>query len=96
MGVADSGYSESPELRKLRINMENAKKERDRLVANYCVGKKLDGLIVGMSEADLSCIPKYRDPDKVNITTTAGEVSKQFVFRDHGRTTYAYFMLAAL
>ena len=91
MGIIGSGYVESPELRKLRIDMENARKDLDRAVAHHCAGKKIDALTVGMSEADMSCIQKYREPNKVNVTTSAGEVSKQFVFKDHGRTTYVYF-----
>lgn len=86
-----NGYLDSPELRKLRQNMEAAQKNFDQVVANHCDGKKFDGLAIGMSEADMYCIPKYRNPAKVNTTVSAGGESKQFVFRDHGRPTYVYF-----
>lgn len=86
-----SEYFNSPELERLRQDHLKAQRELDLAIANHCAEKKFDKPIVGMSESDLSCIKRYRKPEKINVTTTALGESKQFVFRDHGRSSYLYF-----
>ena len=86
-----SDYFNSPELERLRQDHLKAQRELDIAIANHCVDKKFDKPIIGMSEADLACIKRYRRPEKINVTTTATGESKQFVFRDHGRSIYLYF-----
>ena len=93
---SNSNSSYSPELEKLRKNYLQAKKEADEAITRHCAGKSILGPIIGMSEADLSCIEKYRQPEKVNTTTTAAGESKQYIFRDHGRATYLYFRAGTL
>lgn len=81
----------SAELERLRNDYDKAQRDFDAAIAKHCAGKKLDTPQIGMSEADLKCIKQFREPEKVNVTTTAAGESKQYVFRERHRTTYIYF-----
>lgn len=85
------GFSLSPELKSLRDDYIKAQKELDEAIAKHCADKKFDAPEFGMSEADLQCIKRFRKPEKINVTTTAHGETKQYVFRERGRTTYVYF-----
>jgi hypothetical protein len=85
------GSSLSPELDRLRDDYPKAQKELDEAIAKHCADKKFDAPELGMSEADLKCIKRFRQPEKVNVTTTALGETKQYVFRERSRTTYIYF-----
>lgn len=81
-----------PHLEELRQNMLRARKEEDEAIGRHCTGKAIAAPIIGMSEADLMCIPKFRSPAKVNVTTTAGGNSKQYIYKVRDRTSYIYFV----
>ena len=87
----EAGYNLPPDIERLRQNYLNAQRKQDTLIAKHCSGKKLYEPVIGMSEDDLKCFKRFREPEKVNITTTGSGESKQYVFRDHGRATYLYF-----
>ena len=87
----DQSYPSTYGLEKLQRNYDKAKKEHDALVVKHCAGMAIESPSIGMSEADLQCIAKYRSPEKVNVTTTEAGESKQYIYKDHSRTTYLYF-----
>jgi hypothetical protein len=86
-----TGNSASSNLDELRNNYLQARKKADDLIAKHCSGKSIQTPSIGMSEADLMCLVRYRNPEKVNITTTGLGESKQYIYRDHNRATYIYF-----
>ena len=85
------GFAASPDLDRLRDDYLKAKRVLDETTAKYCADKKFDIPAFGMSEADLRCIKRYRQPDKINVTTTALDERKQYIFRDQEAVTYIYF-----
>lgn len=81
-----------PRLEQLRQNMLQARRDQDEAIARHCDGKSISTPTIGMSEADLFCIPKYRNPATVNVTATAAGQSKQYVYRVRDRSSYIYFI----
>ena len=61
----------------------------------YCNGAPIGSLSLGLTETQvLKCSIYYQIPDKVNTTTAAGSVTKQYVFRPYGKGSapeYLYF-----
>lgn len=83
--------SERKKLDALAKNVRDAQIEVDRLTMEHCKDKSFTDPALGMDEADLRCIKRFRNPVKINVTEVVGIKSKQYVFTDHDRTAYIYF-----
>lgn len=78
------------DLREQNERLVKMRQDYEDILDKRCAGKKFSGPVVGMTEADMQCMPSFRFPEKVNVTKTVEGSSKQYIFRTSYSATYIY------